>query len=67
MGKPWKSGFVDFAQQGSGSSGFKPNQTGSILGTPKTQSVAKLPYQKVTDAQMQERRRKDLCYFCEEK
>ncbi|KAF5451936.1 hypothetical protein F2P56_026990 [Juglans regia] len=40
---------------------------GSILGIPKVLSNNKLPYQKVSEAQMQERRKKCLCYFCEDK
>ncbi|XP_041011286.1 uncharacterized protein LOC121255061 [Juglans microcarpa x Juglans regia] len=50
------------------SSDFGGNSTGgSILGTPKVLSNNKLSYQKVSEAQMQERRKKGLYYFCEDK
>lgn len=45
----------------------KPSQGASILGNPRLQPTSRMPYQKVTEAQMQRRRRKGLCYFCEEK
>lgn len=50
--KPWKRGFAESAQLGSGSGGVKPNPTGSILGIPKTQLLAKFPHQKLSEAQM---------------
>lgn len=34
---------------------------------PKAQPISKMPYQRVTEAQMQERRENYLCYFCQEK
>ncbi|XP_042974800.1 uncharacterized protein LOC122306438 [Carya illinoinensis] len=40
---------------------------GSILGVPKGLPSTRLPYQKVSPSQMQERRKKGFCYFCEEK
>lgn len=46
---------------------MKIDQNGFVLGTPKTQPVNKMPHQKVIKALMQERRRKRLCYFCDEK
>lgn len=39
----------------------------SILGTLKVSLAPKVSYQRVIEAKMQERRRKRLCYFCEEK
>lgn len=40
---------------------------GSILGLPKNVSNARFPYQKISKVKIQERRRNDLCYFCEDK
>lgn len=61
--KSWKSSNTDYNQ----SSVWKSPQSGSILGTPKTWPLAKLPYQKVSESQMQEWHKKGLYYFCDEK
>ncbi|XP_035551104.1 uncharacterized protein LOC118349683 [Juglans regia] len=56
--KPWKGTSSDLGGHSAG---------GSILGTPKVLSNNKLPFKKVYEALMQERRNKGLCYFCEDK
>ena len=39
----------------------------SILGLPKPNPKARVAIQKISPAQMEERRKKGLCYYCEEK
>lgn len=65
--RSWRNGLTDFSQLGPWSSVLKYGKIGSILETPKTPPIAKMPYQKVFEAQMQDRRKKGLCYFCDEK
>ncbi|KAF5447056.1 hypothetical protein F2P56_032635 [Juglans regia] len=61
--KVWKNTSYD-----SGTSIQKPIHAPSILGTPpRGQAVSKMPFQRISENEMQERRKKGLCYFCEEK
>ncbi|KAF5470911.1 hypothetical protein F2P56_011397 [Juglans regia] len=61
--KVWKNTSYD-----PGTSMQKPIQAHSILGAPpRGQAVSKMPFQRISENQMQERRKKGLCYFCEEK
>lgn len=52
--------------RGNSSDSQQSNVGGSILGNPKG-VTAKLPYQKINDSKIQERRKKGLCYFYDEK
>lgn len=46
----------------------KPTPKESILGTPKGFSLARLPYKRISDPQMQGRRKRGgLCYFCDDR
>lgn len=50
-----------------GTNVFRSNQSSSILGTPTSQPLTKMPAQKDTEAQMQDHENKGLYYFYEEK
>lgn len=65
--RAWKNGSFDASHQGPRLNMYKSGQTRSILGTSKAQSISKMPYPWVIEAQMQERRKNGLSYFCEEK
>ncbi|XP_018843425.2 uncharacterized protein LOC109007962 [Juglans regia] len=55
--RSWRPSSSDYPQS---------NMGPSVLGNPKA-PIVKLPYQKISESQMQERRKKGLCYFCDEK
>lgn len=66
-GKGLKSSFVDLPSQHVEGLAPMSNSQESILGNPKLPASARLPYKKILYAQIQERRRICLCYFCKEK
>ncbi|XP_035543245.1 uncharacterized protein LOC118347630 [Juglans regia] len=65
--KPWRNSLTDSSKFSPESSLLKPRQTPSILGAPRVSPLARLPYHKVSESQMVERRKKGLCYFCDAK
>lgn len=55
--------WVDSNYQSSGMNLNRPAQARSILGTPKVQHAAKVSYQRVSEAQMQDRRKNGALLF----
>ncbi|XP_035549739.1 uncharacterized protein LOC118349426 [Juglans regia] len=65
--KSWKSNSFEGHQQLWNGNTNKSGPSNSILGAPKGQPISRMPYQRISEAQMQDRRKKGLCYFCEDK
>ncbi|XP_035544590.1 uncharacterized protein LOC118347985 [Juglans regia] len=65
--RPWRNSLTDSSKFSPESNLLNSGQTPSLLGAPRVSPLPRLPYHKVSESQMVERRRKGLCYFCDDK
>ncbi|XP_035545954.1 uncharacterized protein LOC118348438 [Juglans regia] len=65
--RPWRNSLTDSSKFSPESNLLMFGQTPSLLGAPRVSPLPRLPYHKVSESQMVERRRKGLCYFCDDK